>query len=146
MPLTPLHLAASVHRSLGSLLPGASQQGSGSGCPFHFGAAAAGDDVAPPEHLALPPTAPSSSRPATGGGCPFGFGRSREASVAAAPSSRPATGGSGGACPINLNTAEVLASLTFPPTSRFALDKVGRAPPACCLPPSSPAVACLTPP
>ncbi|GAB4819764.1 hypothetical protein N2152v2_006810 [Parachlorella kessleri] len=60
-----------------------------------------------------------SSRGVALSGCPFSLG-SKGASLAAA-GSRPATGGS--ACPINLNTEEVLASLAFPPSSRFAIEK-----------------------
>ncbi|GAB4819663.1 hypothetical protein N2152v2_006709 [Parachlorella kessleri] len=74
---------------------------------------------------AAAPGLPAASRAGTASGCPFSFGSkaggSKQASLAATVASRPATRGS--ACPINLNTEEVLSSLSFPPTSRFALKK-----------------------
>lgn len=108
---------------------GDSPPATGGGCPFHFGAAsaAAEPEANVPVATAAAAGPASPSRPTTGGGCPFGFGSrgsgaaSRDPSTAAAVTSRPVPGGS--ACPINLNTEEVLSSLSFPPTSRFALQK-----------------------
>ncbi|GAB4819680.1 hypothetical protein N2152v2_006726 [Parachlorella kessleri] len=114
------------------------RQGAGEACPFTSGAGSASGTLSAAPHSATNPgmialgstlgkAAPAAppSQAVTASGCPFGFGSetggSREASFAAAVRSRPATGPS--ACPIILNPEEVLSSLSFPPASRFAIQK-----------------------
>ncbi|GAB4819763.1 hypothetical protein N2152v2_006809 [Parachlorella kessleri] len=93
----------------------ASRPGTGGACPFHFGAAAAVPAVTGPGGEAgIDAMTINGGHPGSG---------SKEASPTAA-GLRPVTGGS--PCPINLNTEEVLSSLSFPPSSRFVIEKALR--------------------
>ncbi|GAB4819671.1 hypothetical protein N2152v2_006717 [Parachlorella kessleri] len=122
-------------RSIFTAGAGVSRPDTGGACPFHSNAKPAGSvlplapSLAPTPGVSAPASAAGEGAPSLGAGtasgCPFSFGSkaggSKEASLAAAQSSRPATGGS--ACPMKLNMEEVLSTLSFPPTSRFAIAK-----------------------